>query len=606
LLTDVSASIEAVRGEQQTSDLLENFRNSSELLDRFDLEQFAIAEKLTALDSLAYTGEVSNLAKGVKGLENLFIKEKVATVMISDGHQTQGQDYEYVELPEKMGLYTLTVGDTTQYRDLALGRIQLNPYAFLDNRFPIEGYVHYKGKGSARSNLEIWVDGKRTFSETLAFDAVKNTVKIQTDIKAERIGILPISVRLRPLENERNTQNNQRQLAIEVVDERVKVLFCSTMLHPDMGALKKGIEKNGQRTFEFLDLRKPLAGGQVPEADLYILYQPNRSFTQLYTYLKNSNANLFTITGPKTDWGFLNQIQSAFQKTTLGANEETIPVKNGGFSFFAADSWSLERYPPLETELGETIIHREHEQLLEQQVKGGLIGEPLLATLMGNENREAVLFGEGIWKWRMQDYRNQGNFEGFDGLMDKLVGFLTANKSKTRLSVDYQNVFRGAREALITAKYFDNTFVFDAKASLSLKLTGNGAETEIPMVLKGNFYEADLRQLAVGDYTFSVENKKEGLIKSGAFTILPFNLEQQQLSADFGKMQRFADYNNGMAFLPDQFEQLKAELLQNDRWLRLKKSQEKEVSLIGFNWLLALVALCLCLEWLIRKYNGYL
>src|SRR5690606_30918212 len=100
------------------------------------------------------------------------------------------------------------------------------------------------------------------------------------------------------------TTNNVKEAAIEVIDEKTNVVIVSDMLHPDIGALKKSIEANEQRS---VSITKPIGTAQnLEEADILILYQPNRNFRQVYDFLQNSKANYFTITGSKTDWNFLN------------------------------------------------------------------------------------------------------------------------------------------------------------------------------------------------------------------------------------------------------------------------------------------------------------
>lgn len=121
--------------------------------------------------------------------------------------------------------------------------------------------------------------------------------------------------------------------------------IVSDMLHPDIGALKKSIESNEQRSVTLL---KPTADqSQLEEMGLIMLYQPNRNFRNVYTFLENSGANYVTITGSKTDWNFLNGVQESFSVTGSRQPEDILPVLNNAFGLFGLSDFSVDGFPPL-------------------------------------------------------------------------------------------------------------------------------------------------------------------------------------------------------------------------------------------------------------------
>ncbi|KAA3624896.1 MAG: VWA domain-containing protein, partial [Flavobacterium sp.] len=125
-----------------------------------------------------------------------------------------------------------------------------------------------------------------------------------------------------------------------------------------------------------------------------------------------------------------------------------------------------------------------------------------------------------------------------------------------------------------------------------------------PMLLKNNFYEVDLNSLNAGDYRYTVSVRDEAVARSGNFSILEFNVEQQFLNADVTKLQRLATNTGGTAFFTTENEQLADTLLSDNRFQAVQKSDQKIVPLIDWKYLLGLIALLLSLEWFIRKYNG--
>ena len=105
---------------------------------------------------------------------------------------------------------------------------------------------------------------------------------------------------------------------------------------------------------------------------------------------------------------------------------------------------------------------------------------PLLATATSEDRKSVVLFGENIWKWRSQTYRNEQGFKTFDDFIGKLMVYLADNKSKERLSLDFKSIYEGSNEAYIRASYFDEAFNFNPNVNLTLQLrnTGNGATAD--------------------------------------------------------------------------------------------------------------------------------
>ena len=126
------------------------------------------------------------------------------------------------------------------------------------------------------------------------------------------------------------------------------------------------------------------------------------------------------------------------------------------------------------------------------------------------------------------------------------------------------------------------------------------------MLLKDNQYEIDLADLPAGEYGFTVTETNDNRKRSGKFSILDFDLEQQFLSADDGKLARFAGRNNGHLFYSDAVGDLVDTLISDAKYLPVQKSTKNVVSLIDFRIMMFLIVLFLGAEWLIRKYNGLL
>lgn len=604
VLTDNSSSIKNIGAEGQVDSIRQMLIASNKLSDKFNIAQYHFGKTIEVSDSLSFSDKATNIVKALKALNTIYGSTASAIVLLTDGNSTLGEDYEYYGENQKFPIYPVVLGDTTRYDDLRISQVNTNKYAFLKNRFPVEIFVAYDGNENIRTQLTIALDDKNVHSQKLEFSKDLNSKVVTINVNASSVGLKTMRINLKPLINEKNTRNNLKTVAIEVIDEKTNVAIVSELLHPDIGALKKSIESNEQRSVTIV---KPTVDLEdLSNIDLFILYQPTVSFDRIYDYLQKGNVNSFIISGPKTNWKFLNKAQSSFTKNSYDQSEEVTPLINNGFSKFDISNLVMDDYPPLETNLGEVVINKSHEILLEQKIKGADIGEPLLVLSENGLEREAILFGENLWKWRVQNFREHQNFNDFDELVGKIILYLSSNESRSRLVLDYESFYEGNSEAKIAANYFDESFSFDSDAEILLKLTrkGAGSMQEFPMLLKGSFYEADLGNMPPGEYTFIVKVANGNITKSGSFNILDFDVEQQFTSSNYKKLNRLAKSTAANLYFPSQSNDLLNDLIFEDKFKPIQKSHQNVVPLLDFKLLLAIIISALSLEWFIRKYNG--
>ncbi|WP_222984126.1 vWA domain-containing protein [Flagellimonas meishanensis] len=604
VLVDDSNSMKEAAQNGIVADIIDQIRTNTDLLDRFSVHQYAFGEKLEDTDSLWYEEKNTDITNALSAVDEIFVNNSSAVVLLTDGNQTLGKDYQYFSPSKNLAVYPVVVGDTTKYQDLSVGFLNTNRYAFLKNKFPVEANIHYSGRVPVSKTVTVTLDGTTVYRERINLTVSNNSHTLSTLLDAKDVGIKSVKVQVEALENEKNPFNNVKETAVEVIDEKTNVVIISDILHPDIGALKKAIESNEQRV---VTVAKPnLLPQDLEQADILLLYQPNRSFRNVYEHIAKSGVGHFTIAGTKTDWNFLNQAQEGYTFQNTGQTEDILPVRNNTFGLFSLDDFEVDRYPPLKGNLGDLEFKEDVQFVLFQKIRGLELDIPLFTVLTPEKQRQAILFGENIWRWRAQTFRNDGNFQRFDNFIGKLMLYLSNNSKRSRLDIDYAPIFDNAQSANISAQYFDESYVFDPNATLTMNIQGldNGFVRESPLVLKGNFYEVDLSDLEAGEYNFTIVVEKENLKRSGRFKILDFNPEKQQFSADYGKLEQLAQRTQGKIYLPKDVGTMIADLSTVDQYRPIQKSRQNVVSLIDFRILLGLIAMALATEWFIRKYNG--
>jgi energy-coupling factor transporter transmembrane protein EcfT len=603
---DNSQSISNLNQEENTKNLVRGLSENKELNAKFDLSFYEFGNDLNAtdLDSLSFSKSQTNISKAFDDLDQIYNDKTAPTILITDGNQTYGYDYEYDLKAYKQAIYPIILGDTVTYTDLKIQQLNVNKYAYLKNKFPVEIMATYNGNAAVNTQLVVTSGSSIVFRQPLGFSKTNNAQTIHFTLPANRVGVNSYKAQIEALDNEKNTINNGKPFAVEVIDQKTNVAIVSDIIHPDLGLLKKSIESNEQRSVsivtpnEFLD--------QADNFQLAILYQPNAKFRQVFTAIEKLGINKFVIAGTQTQWTFLNQVQDNYKLGLTQQFEDYQASLNPNFTTFIVDDLDFSSFPPLRSEFGDITFNTTVEVLLYKVVNNTITDLPLLLTFENNNKREALLLGEDLWKWRSQSYVDNKSFQQFDNFIGKLVQYLATNKKRSRLNVNHESFYNGNGNIVITAQFFNKNYEFDAKATLNIiiKNKETNAETIVPFVLKNNNYQADLSGFSPGDYNFTVRANNGEVSRSGSFQILDYNVEKQFLNANVAKLEQLASNSQGKSYFVAHTENLIPDLLNDTRYATIQKSTKNVVPLIDFKYLLALIALSLALEWFIRKYNG--
>tara|TARA_R110002073_G_scaffold128999_2_gene275039 strand:+ start:20855 stop:22882 length:2028 start_codon:yes stop_codon:yes gene_type:complete len=602
MLFDNSESIKYFQQDSLVEKTLGNFKDSKQLNNQFDINYYSFGDEFQLNDSLTFNEPQSNMSEALRMISNLNKDDNSAIVLISDGNQTLGNDYEY-ELTRRT-IYPLIVGDTIKHEDLSITQLNVNRYSFINNQFPIEALLLYDGINSVRARFTIENRGKVVYSKQINFNADKIAHTVSTNLKSDKEGVNFYKAKIEYLNDEKNTNNNIKNFSVEVIDKQSQVLILSAIYHPDLGALKKSIESDQQRKVEIKLIED--TDYQLSNFQLVILYQPNFQFKKVIDQINNEKVNYFLITGSKTDWSFLSTKNLGIQKNSINQVENYATSFNAGFLTFSQKDIGFDNFPPLIDKFGQTSISLPHQKLLFQSINGFSTREPLLATVDENNHRKVFLFGEGIWRWRTTSFLNRNSFENFDEFIGNLIQFASSKKIRNRLDVDIKSIYNSNSIIKIGAFYVDSNFEFDDRATLifNSKNKTTNENKSFPFSLENNSYQLELDVLEPGDYDYTVSVVGQSISRSGVFKVSEYSVEEQFTNANKEKLTRLAEKTNGKAFYIDKSQALINELLNDKRFVTTQKEVVKKQEIIDFKWIMFFVIGLLTIEWLTRKYIG--
>ena len=163
-------------------------------------------------------------------------------------------------------------------------------------------------------------------------------------LPANSVGLQTFTAVLAPVSGEKNTYNNSKKFAVEVLDQKTEVAIITSLNHPDIGALKRSIETNVQRKVTIV---APQKTSDLQKYNVLVYYQPNALFKSVFELNKKLQINTFTITGNSTDFNFLNQVQNQVSFDMVAQKEDYLSIFDANFNLFAIDNIGFESFPPL-------------------------------------------------------------------------------------------------------------------------------------------------------------------------------------------------------------------------------------------------------------------
>lgn len=600
ILLDNSRSIKFLEQEQVIKDLVANIKNS-QLNDKYEISYYSFGKDLVLSDSIDLNSSQSDIFKSIKTVDNLS-KGNHAILLLSDGNQTTGKDYEYAKL--KAYTYPVILGDTTKIEDLEISLVNVNKYSYIKNKFPVEIQLNYTGNKTVKTKLQITKNNQRVFNQSVTFDKNNTSKTVTTTLESNKEGVQLYKVNLSPLNEEKNLINNSASFGIEVINEQSEILILSSINHPDIGALRRSIEVNQQRKVNVENTLDDL--GQLQKYQLVILYQPTQKESEIIQEILAKKLNFFLITGANTDWSFLNNINIGVNKNLISQTEEYHVEFNPDFYTFQQDDIGFEDFPPLLDVYGEVNFTEEHQGLLYQRINGFSSGVPLLATVKINEQKKGFLLGEGLWKWRSGSFLRTNSFNEFDEFTNNIIQYLISTKKRERLEVSVNRIYKSNEPIVFSAFYVDENYVFDSRAQLILTIKDKTSDftKSFPFSLKNNSFETIVEDLPFGSYTYTVNVSNQNIKKSGSFDVLEYQIEQQFSNANFNKLKSLADKNKGAVYFPNQISNLEQHLMQNNALQSVQSAATISTPLVDWKIILYIIILLLALEWFIRKYFG--
>ena len=297
------------------------------------------------------------------------------------------------------------------------------------------------------------------------------------------------------------------------------------------------------------------------------------------------------------------------QNKFKGTNEVGAHLNEDFKSFAFGEKWQniIPEYPPLSVPFSiDYNLVSSANILLYQSVNNLKMPYPLIYFFNSRNIKHGVVIGEGIWRWKMAEYRLNNNANIFKDFIRKVIQYLKKTEKKPRLnSVVPKNSFEN-KPLYIYTEYYNELMEFESGADIVFSYkNSSGKENFKNLISRDNFYDLKLSGLPIGDYSYQIilNNENELIQRGGKFSIIPSNIEKLNTVANPKKLAVLNQ--NGGSY---QFSEIKrlVDNLKKDNNLKIKRHiEQKQQDLINYKWLILLLIFPFT-EWFLRKNKGLL
>lgn len=583
------------------------------LSESYETVLYTAGEKLTQDGRVDFSEKQTDYEQIFKELEAVYAGRNVGAVILAgDGLYNKGINPVYRVKNLKAPVFAVAMGDSSLRRDAFIRRVSANRLAYLNNKFPVEiniGADKLKGKPAT---VKVSADGKTLFSQNITVNDERYDITIPLYLDADKPGTRKYMVTIAPVDGEYTTQNNSFPFYVEVIDGRRKILLLAEGPHPDLGAIMQALSVNEnyeadlQYTSDF--------NARIEEYSMAILYQipgQGNQAIEITQRLAKAEISTWYILGARSNLYGFNQLDAGLKITNAGAKpDEATPAVNPGFgAFTVSDNLQklLTKVPPVFTPFGNYEMKAGAEVLLFRKIGLTATQTPALMFLPEPRRRTAILTGEGIWRWGLEDYAQNQNREQFNELISKIVQYLAVTEDKSRFRVTAKSLYPETENIVIDAELYNESYepVNTPEAVITIK---NAEAKSFPYSFSRteNAYRLDAGKIPAGDYSYSASVTFGGkkLDKSGSFTVSQMNVENMNTRADYGVLSRLANETDGEFFTATQLDMIPEKIKSREDIRPLTYSSGQLKSLSDFKWVFFLILFFFAGEWFIRKYFG--
>lgn len=607
-ISEVVDSAKQVEFKQQLETLRKNLENAG-----YNTEIQTLENPLprTNIVEINYSAKTTNLYALLNKIRNNYESRNLAEIiLVSDGLINRGMNPVYQDYPFK--ILTIGLGDTIRHPDINLNALLYNKIAYQGNKFPLVAELFTSGLIGKVIDINILNKGRIVTSKQVKITQDEQFDRVHFLLEAKEKGIQRYVVHAKPAEGEFITANNAKEAFIDIIEGKLKILIAAPAPHPDIKALSSAIEKNQNYDVHLMIPGiSPFKNDKYDAVILHGIPDLHGRFGALLNDIKNKNIPVWFIVSNQSDLRQFNKINGLVQLQNLtNQKDQAFPLFNKDFKIFDyKENYSnrLSIFPPVVVPFTKINVRPGSEVMLYQKIGNIVTTKPLLVLAQQDNLRRAVLLGEGIWKWRLQEYTKDKDFIAFDGLVSKIIQFLSTKSDKRKFRVyPLKNEFVSSEPVIFETEIYNDIYenIYGYKIDLTIK-NEVGETMGYSYVTSETNSKYQINSLDNGIYSYVAKSNVNGktIRTKGRFTIKDLQIEATRLRADFSMLEALATKTGGKFYTSDELDKMEREMIKEKPKSKIYTTEDY-LAIINMKWGFFILILLTSLEWFLRKYYG--
>lgn len=539
-------------------------------------------------------------------------------LLFSDGIFNQGRDPLFLAQSTGIPIHSVALGDTSDLRDLAVGRIDVPSVIYRGNEASIKSEISVNGAGGERTTIRLKIDGKEVQQKRIRIRKGQKTIQFDVKHRFLENGTYPLEIAIDGVRDEFSLLNNRSSIQVRVEENQRRILLINNIIHPDIKAISKSLaqsEANRVYSLTMDNNGRPMGSGQFPDRtdtlDAIIIFGHPKPATvaerQILQLIQDVPA-LWVLSSAQQPQAF-NSYQtpisfdrfSGYRQSRLNLSERSAShaiIDNNIPDWRSLGTLSVPIFPPQPNPFSEVILVSE---------TAGATGErvPVLTVSQKGNLRQAFMAGSG-W-FRMTNNPDPAVSEWASMLIRNTLQWLSSNSSVDLLRFD--TIEPGSENVILRARLINEAGEPEENANISLSLrSGNASAKRYNMEHEDRgLYVLNLGRLPEGRYQYAADaNLGERLIQQtkGAFYVSKPSLELARTRRNDEVLKRLSASTSGFYLTHEQMQVLGDSLAA--KGIFNSKTFVEQTNIYFFEqfwWFILIVGLLAC-EWGLRKWQA--
>ncbi len=576
----------------------------------YEVVSYSVGDKVSENPTFDFKDKQTNLSEFFTEIQNRYYNRNLGGIVLaSDGIYNSGGNpvFEAKKL-KNVPVFSIQVGDTTPQKDLLIEEISHNRLVYKGNKFPVVVTVKAEQLNGVKTNVVVSKNGRVLGKKPISVNNDLYLTQSSFELESEGTGLQKYDVRVETVNGEFTTTNNYKSFYVDVLESKQKILILANSPHPDINALKLGFQSN--ENYEVTTNLAQDFKDKIEEFSLVVLYNlPSQN--EGLSLLKDKEVPLLLVVGNQTNVNSFNALKKGVTINNSKGFTEAQAYVNTDFSQFTISPGLVSfvnSFPPVQVPFTQKYsVSNSTETAIYQRIGPVKTKYPLLAFNKNGAYKTGMLLGEGIWRWRLQDYSNNGSSDLFNELIVQTAQYLVSKEDKSLFRVFRKTAYSENEKVQFEAEVYNKSYELVTTSDANMKIFNEQKEEFSYTFSKvGDSYKLNSGSLKPGSYTYVATSTSKGgkLTRTGEFSVEELKVEQNNTVANHQLLFNLSDVTGGEVLSISGLSSLDEKLKKQENLVDVIY-QEKDVDdLINMKVIFFFILLLLGIEWFVRKRNG--